>query len=78
MCSASPGYAEPGHPRVGGDPEDSGINRALVEPARVKSSFYTEEAVFAMEMERIWDRAWIYIGHESQLKAAGDYMTGET
>lgn len=49
--------------------------KSLVEPARVKSSVYTDEAVFALEMERIWDRAWIYIGHESQVKAAGDYIT---
>jgi len=47
----------------------------LVQPTRVHSSVYTDEALFALEMERIWDRAWIYIGHESQVKAPGDYIT---
>jgi phenylpropionate dioxygenase-like ring-hydroxylating dioxygenase large terminal subunit len=26
-------------------------------------------------MERIWSRAWIYIGHESQVKNPGDYTS---
>lgn len=49
--------------------------RALIEPARVRSEVYTDEAIFALEMQRIWGRAWIYIGHESQVKSAGDYIT---
>jgi phenylpropionate dioxygenase-like ring-hydroxylating dioxygenase large terminal subunit len=26
-------------------------------------------------MQRIWGRAWVYIGHESQVKSHGDYIT---
>jgi phenylpropionate dioxygenase-like ring-hydroxylating dioxygenase large terminal subunit len=49
--------------------------KALVEPVRVKSEVYTDETVFALEIERIWNRAWLYVGHQSQVKSAGDYIT---
>jgi phenylpropionate dioxygenase-like ring-hydroxylating dioxygenase large terminal subunit len=54
---------------------DEAALRALVEPRRVRSEVYTDEAVFALEMERIWGRAWIYVGHESQVASAGDFIT---
>ena len=47
----------------------------LVEPARVHSSVYSDAEVFRLEMERIWGRAWIYIGHESQVASPGDYYS---
>lgn len=49
--------------------------KALIEPTRVKSDVYTDASIFALEMERIWNRAWIYVGHESQVRVAGDYIT---
>ena len=36
---------------------------------------YASDEIFAAEMERIWGQAWIYIGHESQVKSPGDYIT---
>ena len=45
----------------------------LVEPDRVHRSVYTDPAIFDLEMERVFGRAWIYVGHESQIPAAGDY-----
>lgn len=47
---------------------------ALVEPNRVHRSVYTDPAIFELEMERIWGRAWIYVGHESQVKEPGQYF----
>jgi phenylpropionate dioxygenase-like ring-hydroxylating dioxygenase large terminal subunit len=47
--------------------------RLLVQPDRVHRSLYTDPAIFALEMERIYGRAWIYIGHESQVRNAGDF-----
>ena len=48
---------------------------SLVEPTRLHRSVYIDEELFELEMERIWGRAWIYIGHVSQVKEKGDYIT---
>ena len=48
---------------------------ALVQPDRVHKRVYTDPAIFDLEMERIWGNAWIYIGHESQVKSPGDFFT---
>ncbi|HEY4066135.1 MAG TPA: aromatic ring-hydroxylating dioxygenase subunit alpha [Burkholderiaceae bacterium] len=47
----------------------------LVRPDSVHRRLYTDPAVFDLEMERIYGRAWIYVGHESQVRAVGDYHT---
>src|SRR5258706_8393486 len=47
----------------------------LVEPDRVHRSVYSDPAIFDLEMERIFERVWIYCGHESQVKKPGDYYT---
>lgn len=47
----------------------------LVEPTRLHRSIYTDPEIFELEMERIWGGAWIFIGHESQVKNPGDYYT---
>ncbi|HSU77885.1 MAG TPA: Rieske (2Fe-2S) protein, partial [Burkholderiales bacterium] len=41
------------------------INRAaLVDPA-----------IFAAERERIFEHCWLYVGHESEVRAPGDFRT---
>jgi benzoate/toluate 1,2-dioxygenase alpha subunit len=47
----------------------------LVEPDRVHRDVYCDPEVFQLEMERLWARAWIYVGHASQVPNAGDYFT---
>lgn len=47
----------------------------LVEPSRVHRSVYTDPEIFKLEMERIWGKSWIYVGHESQVKEPGEYLT---
>ena len=46
----------------------------LVEPDRVHKTVYTDPAIFDAEMEKIFERTWVYCGHESQVKAPGDYF----
>jgi phenylpropionate dioxygenase-like ring-hydroxylating dioxygenase large terminal subunit len=47
----------------------------LVQPDRVHRSVYADAGIFDLEMDRIFGRAWLLLGHESQVKAAGDYFT---
>lgn len=47
----------------------------LVHPTRVSKRLYVDEDIFALEMERIWGQAWIFIGHESQVPEPGDFFT---
>jgi phenylpropionate dioxygenase-like ring-hydroxylating dioxygenase large terminal subunit len=46
----------------------------FVQPGRVHRRIYTDPAIFALELERIFGAAWIYVGHESQVKNSGDYF----
>ena len=49
----------------------------LVEPGRVHKRVYTDPDVFELEMERIFGRAWLFVGHTSQIPKPGDYFTTE-
>jgi phenylpropionate dioxygenase-like ring-hydroxylating dioxygenase large terminal subunit len=47
---------------------------SLVQADRVHGRLYRDAAVFEHEIERIWNRVWVYLGHESELPKAGDYL----
>jgi phenylpropionate dioxygenase-like ring-hydroxylating dioxygenase large terminal subunit len=47
----------------------------LVQPDRVHRSVYADPAIFDLEMDRVFGRAWLVLGHESQVKNLGDYFT---
>ncbi|MFN3592171.1 MAG: aromatic ring-hydroxylating oxygenase subunit alpha, partial [Thermaurantiacus sp.] len=46
----------------------------MVRPGHVHRSVYTDPAIFAAEMTRIFARAWIYLAHDSELPEPGDYV----
>ncbi len=50
---------------------------ALVQPDRVHRGVYVDPGVFELELERLWGKAWIYVGHESQVPHAGDFFATE-
>ncbi len=47
----------------------------LVHDTKVHRSVYTDQAIFDLEMQRIWGKSWIFIGHESQVPEAGNYVS---
>src|SRR5882672_4863181 len=49
--------------------------RDLVHPNRVHRAIYTDPAIFDLEMERIFGHAWVFVGHESEVKQPHDYIT---
>ena len=48
-----------------------------VQPARVHRKLYTDPEIFNLEMERIFGHAWLYVGHESQVRNPGDYFLAQ-
>jgi len=48
--------------------------RALVEPTRVNRAVYVNPALFELEMERVYARAWVFVGHESQVPEPHDFV----
>ena len=48
--------------------------RALVRPEAVHHSVYSDPAIFELEMTRLFGRAWLLLGHESQINAPGDWI----
>jgi len=48
---------------------------ALIRTDAVHRSVYTDPAIFDLEMERIFGRTWVFLGHTSEIREAGDYKT---
>lgn len=56
-------------------PENAAIPwNDLIKPDRVHGSLYTDPAIFQAELEKIWYRTWVYVGHESEIPNANDYV----
>ncbi len=49
----------------------------LVREDRIHKSAYTDPRIFELEKERIFHRVWLFIGHESQVRKPGDFITLE-
>jgi phenylpropionate dioxygenase-like ring-hydroxylating dioxygenase large terminal subunit len=45
----------------------------LVEDERVHGRVYTDPAIFAEEMDKIFARGWVYVGHASEIPRSGDF-----
>ena len=55
-----------------GDPE---AVRALVQPDRVHRDLYIDRELFELEQEHFFANTWNYLGHDSQIPKAGDYLS---
>lgn len=46
----------------------------LIRSDRVHGSLYTDQEIFQEELERIWYRTWVYVGHASEVPEPNDYV----
>lgn len=46
----------------------------LIQDSRVHGSLYTNPEVFADELQRIWYKTWVFVGHASEIPQPGDYV----
>ena len=48
---------------------------SLIDDDRVHGSLYSDPQVFVDEMERIFTRGWVFVGHESEISEPGAWIT---
>lgn len=49
--------------------------RRLIDGDGLSGALYGDPAVHAEEMDRIFTRAWVFVGHESEIASPGDWVT---
>ncbi len=49
--------------------------RALVRDDRIHRNVFVDPDIFVLEMERVFGRLWIFVGHESQVAKPGDFFS---
>jgi phenylpropionate dioxygenase-like ring-hydroxylating dioxygenase large terminal subunit len=47
--------------------------RALVRETEVHRDVYVDEELFQLEMDQVFAKAWVYVGHESQIPNVADF-----
>ncbi|MGY0063484.1 Rieske 2Fe-2S domain-containing protein [Streptomyces sp. LZ34] len=47
---------------------------AEVRQGMIPAHIYNDEEIFRLERERLFSRAWVFVGHESEIPQAGDYV----
>ncbi|MDG1906643.1 MAG: aromatic ring-hydroxylating dioxygenase subunit alpha [Arenicella sp.] len=47
----------------------------LVHDTKAHKSVYTDAGVFDVEMQKLWGKSWIFVGHESQVAQRGDFYS---
>jgi nitrite reductase/ring-hydroxylating ferredoxin subunit len=45
-----------------------------LDQGHVPLSLYGDQEIYALEMERIFGRNWLFVAHESEIPSAGDYV----
>ncbi|MFO1168711.1 MAG: aromatic ring-hydroxylating dioxygenase subunit alpha [Rhodoblastus sp.] len=46
----------------------------MILPDRVRGALYRDPAIFELELKNIWYKTWVYVGHESEIPNAHDYV----
>ena len=47
--------------------------KELIDGPHVHGRLYRDPDLFARELEAIWYKVWVYIGHESEIPQPGDF-----
>lgn len=53
---------------------DGPVSRIRKDGAQVPISVFHNEQVYRAELEKIFAKCWLYLGHETQLREPGDYI----
>ncbi len=60
-------------------PSDDQQIRSLIQSRQCNHSlpreFYRDELIYRADIERIWRRGWLFVGHTCQIPEPGDYFT---
>ena len=56
---------------------EPGALKSLVDVERgiISREIFVSDEIYRQELERVFARAWLFIGHESQIPKPGDYLT---
>jgi phenylpropionate dioxygenase-like ring-hydroxylating dioxygenase large terminal subunit len=54
---------------------DTATIRSLIHSDHVHRSVYLDPQIFDLEMKRIFERSWVFVGHDSLVPNVGDYVT---
>ena len=46
----------------------------LIQGSRIHGSLYRDPEVFERELNEIWYKVWVYVGHESEIPNPGDFV----
>ena len=46
----------------------------LIQADKVHGSLYTDPSIFAEELQKIWFKTWVFVGHESEVPQPNDYV----
>ena len=55
--------------------EDRIRRTVLPEQGRIPMFTYTDPGVYELEIERIFGRSWLFVGHVSEIPNAGSFVT---
>ncbi|MGA0179349.1 MAG: Rieske 2Fe-2S domain-containing protein, partial [Burkholderiaceae bacterium] len=48
--------------------------QSLIRSHEVHRDVFTSPEIFELEMQRLFSRTWVYVGHASQVPEVGDYF----